>query len=165
MTKKYLQWFVLGGALYLLFRKDDGVLPSEAVTAITKIKNAIGMQKGGINNPGNIRTTNIKWRGEITKPGDTFESYDTLENGIHAMYMNLQAYRNRGIKTIDRIINTWAPANDNNNVRAYIATVSNITKISPTDPLDLMDYPHLISAMSKVEGNHFVTADQVKAVV
>jgi hypothetical protein len=165
MTKKYLPWLVLGGVVYLLFRKDDGILPSEAVTVINKIKNTMGIKKGGVNNPGNIRTTDIKWRGETTQPGDAFESYDTIENGIHAMYMNLITYRNRGIFTIDKIINTWAPAKDNNNVPAYIKTVSNLTAIAPTDLLDLTDYPHLISAMSKVEGNHFVTADQVKAVV
>jgi hypothetical protein len=165
MTKKYLPWFVLGGALFLLFRKDDGTLPSDAVTAITKIKNAIGMQKGGINNPGNIRSTEIKWKGKITKPGDSFESFDTLENGIRAMYKNLMSYRSRGINSIHEIIHTWAPESDNNNTPAYIKTVSLATKLSPISPLDIMDYPSLISAMSKVEGNHFVTADQVKAVV
>lgn len=126
-------------------------------------KQPIKRTKGGINNPGNIRNTNIKWGGEITLPSDTFESFDTIENGIRAMNANLQAYANlHNIHTIRGIINRWAPASDNNNVEAYIKRVSTETGIDPDTVLSMFDYAAVIVAMSKVEGTNPVKLDTVK---
>lgn len=165
ISKRYIYAAIIGGVAYLLLRKDDGLLPSSIVTGVTKIKNAMGIQKGGINNPGNIRSTAIKWKGELTRPGDAFESYDTIESGIRAMYLNLQSYRNRGLDTISEIIRSWAPPEDKNDTEAYIKTVSKITGIGPVQMILKEHYPAIISAMSKVEGNCYVAPDQVKAVI
>ncbi len=108
--------------------------------------------KGGKNNPGNIRNTSIKWGGEITQPGDVFESFDTLKNGVKAMYQNLLAFKNvHAINTISGIIYRWAPPNEND-TSAYINFVSEQTGIDQNKQLSIDDYPAIISAMSKQEG-------------
>lgn len=126
-------------------------------------KQPIKRTKGGVNNPGNLRNTSIKWGGEVTLPSDTFESFDTIENGIRAMYANLQAYANlHNIRTIRGIINRWAPATDGNNVNNYISRVVNETGIGADDQLSMFDYPKVIVAMSKVEATYPVQLDTVK---
>lgn len=118
--------------------------------------------KGGKNNPGNIVASTIQWGGEVTQPGDRFESFATVDDGIRAMYNNLMAYRNvHGIKTLHDIIYRWAPPTDGNDTEGYIKMVSTSTGISPTAILSPVDYQGVISAMSKVEGNTFVTPEQV----
>lgn len=149
------------------------LVPTVIIAVVLLIKNfkklsnipntGIVNRKGGINNPGNIRNTAIKWGGEVTQPGEAFESFDTLENGIRAMYKNLLAYKSKyGIDTITAIINRWAPNSDGNNESAYVSAIVKYTGLNANAPLQAADYSKVISAMSKVEGNVFVTVDQVK---
>lgn len=119
--------------------------------------------KGGVNNPGNIRNTSIKWGGEVTKPNEVFESFDTIESGIKAMYNNLKYYADKyNIRTIRGIISRWAPPTDGNATETYIKVVSNKTGIPDSKALSPYDYPAVIAAMSIVEGTYPVTKDKVK---
>lgn len=118
--------------------------------------------KGGKNNPGNIRASSIQWGGETTKAGDVFESFGTVQDGIKAMYSNLQAYKlKHGLTTIRGIITRWAPPTDNNDTEAYIKTVSDAIGVAPDIILNENDYKNLIAAMSRVENNTVVSASQV----
>jgi len=124
--------------------------------------NTVKTSKGDINNPLNIRNSSIKWVGKVTAPNDIFESFDTLQNGIKAAYSNLLAYKNlHSLTTIRGIISRWAPNNENN-TNGYINNVSSWTGIDPdTDLNGINDYANVISAMSKQEGNIFVSVDDV----
>ena len=147
------------------------ILPAFIIGIVLLIKNlnkvsSQANHKGGKNNPGNIRNTSIKWGGEITQPGDVFESFDTIENGVRAMYLNLLACRNiHGDRTIRQIICRWAPPTDKNNTEGYISFVSKRTGIGADVDLSVGDFASIISAMSKQEGNIYVTPEQVNNIV
>lgn len=145
------------------------IVPIAIVTIFFLIKQAMNKSKtstgnkGGVNNPGNLRNLGVKWLGATTKPGDVFESFADLKHGIMAMNANLKAYESLyGINTIQGIITRWAPSTDHNNTEAYISFVSSQTGISPNTIVSENDFPGIIAAISKEENNHPVTVDQVK---
>ncbi|AUR98313.1 hypothetical protein NVP1249A_19 [Vibrio phage 1.249.A._10N.261.55.B9] len=90
------------------------------------------------NNPGNIRRTSDKWQGlsqEQTDPA--FFQFTEAKYGIRAMAKLLKNYQTRyGLKTVEEIINRWAPPIENN-TGSYVRHVSNVVGVGPTDPIDL----------------------------
>ena len=82
------------------------------------------------NNPLNIRVSSNNWIGKDKPSKDkNFETFDTMEHGIRAAFIIIRNYINKkGIRTLSSIINTWAPANENNTT-AYINVVSKLTNI------------------------------------
>ena len=83
------------------------------------------------NNPGNIRISTIPWDGKVPVSQNTdgdFEQFYNAEDGIRAMARNLLTYYNRGLDTIEKMISTWAPSNENDTA-AYIRSVSMKTGI------------------------------------
>lgn len=85
------------------------------------------------NNPGNLRS----WGGAQTVGG--FAQFSTLGEGLHAEDRQLQLYGQRGIDTLAKIVSTWAPGRDGNNVPAYIAALQKSTGFDPNAPLNLND--------------------------
>jgi len=88
------------------------------------------------NNPYNIRPigTAKNFNGVIgdkegfqgDKPIGLFLVFDELDNGIRAGMKNLvNGYFKRGINTVDKIINRYAPSSDGNNTNSYITNVVN----------------------------------------
>lgn len=76
------------------------------------------------NNPGNLRVAGTNdWQGKVTQPGDAFERFSSVGDGVRARAMTYASYINRGVNTIDKISNTSGPASDNNDIpsqnRAY----------------------------------------------
>jgi hypothetical protein len=99
-------------------------------------------------NPGNIRwDQRTQWQGMTGADDDGFIVFESVEWGIRAMARVLNSYRNRGVITLGNIITTWAPAEDNNNTRAYVDHVSQITGFSESDEILPSDWPHLIAAI------------------
>lgn len=99
------------------------------------------------NNPGNLRV-----------PGKMdFQAFPTMEDGTQAMLDQLGRYSQRGLNTIGKVVNTYAPAGDGaNNPSAYIASVSRATGLDPNQPLDWNDPMTrfgLTKAMMDVEGS------------
>lgn len=100
---------------------------------------------GGVrgNNPGNIRGA-----------GGGFASYATPQDGLAALGHQLQLYATgkskntggRSLDTIQDIISTYAPPNENN-TSAYISDVSNRLGVSPTAKLNLQDSDTLANLM------------------
>lgn len=115
------------------------------------------------NNPGNIRISAANWQGKIAPNTDgAFEQFDTPENGIRAIAKILKKYSARGVNTIDKIIRTWAPANENNS-DAYVAAVEKKTGINRHT---VLLYPHdlyaIVPAIIKHEnGINPYTADVI----
>lgn len=92
------------------------------------------------NNPGNIRVSDIPWNGKAPGGEGGFERFNTPEDGVSALTQNLLTYQDKhGLNTIEGIINRWAPASDNNNVGAYVASVAQKTGLDPRAALNLRD--------------------------
>lgn len=71
---------------------------------------------GNVNNPGNlVANSNVSWKGETTQPGQKFESFDTLRNGVRAWYINLFGKVQKGtITNTTTMIDVLTPASSEN---------------------------------------------------
>ena len=86
------------------------------------------------NNPGNMEA------GPFTKsrPGylgsdGRFARFDTMENGLNAAKSLVHdRYAPKGLDTVEKIINRWAPPRENN-TRAYIDSVSKSLGVDPKE--------------------------------
>ena len=96
------------------------------------------------NNPLNIRIGN-NWKGEVDNPTDSqFEQFKTMAWGVRAAFIVLHNYIfRRKVNTIARIINRWAPSNENDTI-AYMKQVSKISKIGLNDPIDFYDRESMV---------------------
>lgn len=89
------------------------------------------------NNPGNIRLTSDRWRGQVLPPPDRgFVTFKSPEWGYRALFVILEGYMIRhGLVTIRSIIGRYAPPSENATA-AYIRSVCRATGWGPDDPLD-----------------------------
>lgn len=89
------------------------------------------------NNPGNIRRSSIDWRGEVATGDQTFEVFDTPEQGIRALGKILRNYQRKyGLNTVRGIINRWAPPTENN-TDAYVQHVAEAVGADPDEPINV----------------------------
>jgi len=89
-----------------------------------------------LNNPGNIRHGQ-PWRGlSDDQPDKSFAKFKTPEMGIRAAAKVLRTYEKRGLNTIQKIIGTWAPPNEND-TDAYVNAVAKSLGVKPTDTITL----------------------------
>lgn len=117
------------------------------------------------NNPFNIRKGSSRWLGSISKKGDAFETFDTLEHGVRAYLVIMRSYALKyGRYTPRSIITRFAPPSENN-VDNYINFVCSYMAISPDTPLSsAMDYFYLACAMAWYESHTFLFTGQVESV-
>lgn len=101
------------------------------------------------NNPGNI-----DYRGQsgasLEKPGGRFAKFETAYDGLKAMARQLMRYfegktTGKPLQTLNDIISTWAPGNENN-TGAYIAQLSKSLGVAPNAVLNLKD-PQVLSSL------------------
>jgi hypothetical protein len=90
-----------------------------------------------LNNPGGLRPVGAS---------TGFQQFKTPEEGINGIVGNLRAYGDKGINTIEKIVSTWAPPNENN-TRAYIDHVSRILGVPAGQPLDMKN-PYVLQALT-----------------
>ena len=91
------------------------------------------------NNPGNIRKSAIDWKGEVLGDDKAFETFNTPEEGIRALAVLLKNYyQKHGLKTVRKIINRYAPANEND-TDAYIDAVCKDMEVMADQILVLSD--------------------------
>lgn len=102
------------------------------------------------NNPGNIRY-NPKIRGVIGRSPDGFSMFANKWSGLAAMRRLLINYIDRGFNTIDKIINRYAPAADQNKPATYIKFVVQKSGIAADRKLVPEDLEKIIPAMVKME--------------
>ena len=91
------------------------------------------------NNPLNIRRSKDKWKGLRAQQTDAqFCEFESLEWGWRAAFYLLTRtyYHKYRLYTIRKIIEKWAPPNENN-TKAYIANVSRLTGIAPDEPIGI----------------------------
>jgi hypothetical protein len=112
-------------------------------------------------NPGNI-VTGQHWQGEIGASG-RFAVFDTMENGIRALALNLIAYSKHDdghggkIDTVAEAISRWAPSSDNNDTSAYIHFVCTVLECGPDDVFDFTNKDFLfwmVTAIGEQENGH-----------
>ena len=107
------------------------------------------------NNPGNIRTNDDLFQGEIRPSKDkSFKQFTTMAYGYRAMFKILSNYyKNYKLDTIRKIISRWAPPKENH-TEAYIKAVSDYAGIPADDPINVNDREQMIrivAGMSRVE--------------
>lgn len=116
------------------------------------------------NNPLNIRVGNV-WLGEVKNPTDPhFEQFNSMEYGLRAGFILLRRYiRHYKRLTIEDIISSWAPSNENN-TKAYIATVVKVSGIPSNRILHYSDKESmckLVDAMCFVENGKHVSMEKI----
>lgn len=106
------------------------------------------------NNPGNLKASNFtkSLPGFAGVDSGGFAVFDSPQSGASAQGALLGSYIDRGFNTVDKIINRWAPASDNNDTKAYVATVAKALGVNPGDTLSKAAIPRLQSIISRVEG-------------
>lgn len=113
------------------------------------------------NNPGNIRRSKARYRGEVLPSQDPcFRQFATPAWGYRAMFVLLDTYRIRhGLDTVRGMLARWAPPAENRTAE-YVRTVCGRTGIPADRRLDTRDPKTmipLVAAMSYVENG--VAAD------
>ena len=116
------------------------------------------------NNPLNIRVGNV-WLGEVKNPTDPhFEQFNSMEYGLRAGFILLRRYiRHYKRLTIEDIISSWAPSNENN-TKAYIATVVRVSGIPSNRILHYSNKEtmcKLVDAMCFVENGAHVSMEKI----
>lgn len=86
------------------------------------------------NNPGNYKADGPAWQGVVGNDGIFYIFADDTW-GLRAMAKDLTNKINEGVDTITAIITKYAPASDDNNVAAYIASVASDTGLDPNTQL------------------------------
>jgi hypothetical protein len=99
-------------------------------------------------NPGNLRyVASIPWNGQTGDDGTGYAVFDTDENGVRALGHQLGTYASRGLNTVNAIISTYAPSNENNTA-AYIAAVSSELGVDQNQSIDVNGVlPQLVAAI------------------
>lgn len=103
-------------------------------------------------NPGNIRLTPDMWKGEVKGTDKSFKTFKSMDWGYRAVFVLLRTYIKSGKNTIEKIIQTYAPSNENNTL-SYIQTVVYTSKI-PKNQVLSFDRPDEIKKI--VAGISFV---------
>ncbi|PHM40509.1 structural protein [Xenorhabdus szentirmaii] len=92
------------------------------------------------NNPGNIdHNPANKWQGQLPHDWNIekrFCRFESAEYGIRALMKLLLNYHKGGHNSISKIINRYAPSNENNTT-AYINGVARALNVDPFDKIEV----------------------------
>jgi hypothetical protein len=149
MKQSTVIWFFVLFVLFiLLFRKKIDVATSK-------------LSRGYRNrNPGNIRLTSMKWKGEIEGTDKSFKTFSTMAYGYRAIFALLREYITKGYDTIEKIISRYAPPVENV-TSSYIADVERRTGIHRETKLSFVGITKIkkiVAAISYVENG--IEADE-----
>ena len=99
------------------------------------------------NNPGNVRL-GLPWQGMTpTQTDPSFVQFVAPQWGIRAIAKILTHYQTEGFNTVRKIINHWAPPNEND-TDSYIRDVAALCEVTPDTPIDVKALlPKLIPAI------------------
>ena len=118
-------------------------------------------------NPGNIRRSKVRYRGEVRPSRDPdFKQFESLAWGYRAIFVLLDTYRIRyGLSTIRGMISRWAPPSEPH-TEVYIRAVAADTGLDPDQKLDTHDPQTMIplaAAISRVENGTAADLRDVEA--
>lgn len=156
-------WGSLAGAAVLLVgsRTDKG---RDVIAAALDRGIRRGIRN---NNPGNIDwipDAKKRWRGMVRKEtpaeGGRFGVFDTPANGVRAIGQELLVDDRRGIRTVEGLVSSWAPSNENNTA-AYIDAVATALSVEPEQTIDVRTYlPRITKAIIKHENGQCPYSDE-----
>nr|WP_294596295.1 structural protein P5 [uncultured Rikenella sp.] len=105
-------------------------------------------------NPGNIRQSPTRYKGETASADPAFKTFESMAWGYRAMFVLLDTYKRRhGCDTLRKMIVRYAPPVENNTA-AYIDTVATRSLVAPDSPISTDNKEvmvPIIAAMSFVE--------------
>lgn len=106
----------------------------------------------GKNNPLNIRTSSAyTWNGQTGATRGFCDFNDVMTCRRAGTYLLMRSYRRAGCKTIEAVINRWAPSSEND-TNAYIQYVCKRTGLSKhTELVFNTDYASVLAAMEIME--------------
>lgn len=106
------------------------------------------------NNPGNIRLSATRWKGQKLRQIDTaFVEFDTPVAGIRALMKLLLTYHLRyGLDSVESIINRYAPPEENATDH-YIYSVCKALGVQRRDVIDVKD-KKVLTALCKAIIRH-----------
>lgn len=128
---------------------------------LSVIPSSSGTPRGIRNhNPLNIEARE-EWVGQIGDDG-RFIIFETPLHGFRAAGRIMRSKAKRGVRTIESIINEWAPHNENH-TQNYINFVSDKAGYPADMVLNDAAYPAVLSAMVTMEnGQNPYTMDEIK---
>ena len=118
------------------------------------------------NNPGNIRRSRVRYKGEVCPSRDPdFKEFSTMAYGYRAVFVLLDTYRSRyGLTTIRQMLNRYAPPTENfteGNVR-FVADYSGVMPDEIIDTRSEKDMIPIVAAMSKIENGVAANIEDVE---
>jgi hypothetical protein len=103
------------------------------------------------NNPGNLEFRGQS--GAVPESGTgRFAKFQSSAEGVSALVKQLQRYGTRGLDTLDKIVNTYAPASEND-TEAYISALSSRLGVTGNTQLDLNN-PDTLSGLVQGISRH-----------
>lgn len=108
--------------------------------------NPAGTRGERTNNPGNLRFVGIQYDGLADPPQDEHGMccFRSPTMGVRALAMDLLHKWKHGLKTVNAIIDVYAPPSENDTY-AYKRDVCARLGTGPTTEIDLSDYGHLLA--------------------
>lgn len=91
------------------------------------------------NNPGNLNYVGQRGAEKESGPNGRFAVFQSMTDGVAALYKQLNLYFQRGTNTIESIVKKYAPASDGNNVKAYVSSLMKATGKGANDILSSED--------------------------
>lgn len=147
------------GGYILLRRASSSNTPSLVTTNDYDMSTDKNLPRGyRNNNPLNIRISSNAWKGKVSPNTDgAFEQFKTMAYGYRAALATMRTYITKyGLNTVAKIIERWAPANENNTL-AYISHVCEFTGLTPDTVVNRNDQDTLTKmayGMSLVENGN-----------
>lgn len=90
-------------------------------------------------NPGNLRhSPAIAWNGELEPDADGFCRFDSVQHGLRALCLDLATKWGRGLTTVRRIIEVYAPPSENPTA-VYVTAVCAALGVKPDERIDLSE--------------------------
>lgn len=138
--------------VYLFFHKQQ---------VTEEINNMLKPRGYRNNNPLNIRINSANnWKGrKLPNTDGDFEQFINILYGYRAAIITLNNYISSGYDTLEKIINRWAPAQDNNNPQNYMQSIYGTTGYLPSTKFlayDKQGISNLIYAMAIVENGRTI---------
>lgn len=104
-------------------------------------------------NPGNIEDGDFARSLPGYKGSDgRFAIFDSMDSGTKAQARLLGSYGQRGINTVEGVVNRWAPKAENN-TDAYVGFVAEKLGVDPRQPLDMAD-ERVLTSLAEVMAEH-----------
>lgn len=115
------------------------------------------------NNPGNIRLSQTKYKGEVESTDKAFKQFCGVKWGYRAMFVLLHTYQKRhNLNTIRQMILRYAPPTENFTA-GYVKYVAEQSGLGADQTVDALCAAHMlpiVAAMSQIEnGKSAVMSD------